>query len=121
MRQKRKNKPDKKTDKELWILIEENIESGNYLFLRHAKKRQKDRDISDIDVLDILENKDGRKRQRNKRKDSYAEGRIDWNYCIEGLDLNGQNKIRIIVSFEEKLSLLIVTVLRLDNLEYEHD
>lgn len=74
-----KEKPTKKPDKELWALIEEKIQSGSYLFLPHAKKRQKDRSITDIDVLDILENKVKRKRQRNKRKDSYTEGFMDWN------------------------------------------
>jgi hypothetical protein len=113
----KKENPAKKTDHELWVLIGEKIQSGNYLFLSHAKKRQKDRNITDIDVLDILENKVKRKRQRNKRKDSYTEGFIDWNYCIEGLDLDEKNKIRIIVSFAEESNLLIVTVIRLDNLE----
>lgn len=111
----KKEKPTKKSDKELWALIEEKIQRGDYLFLPHAKKRQMDRNISDLDVLDILENKDKRKRQRNKRKDTYTEGFVDWNYCIEGLDLDGKDKIRIIVSFEKESNLLIVTVIRLDN------
>jgi hypothetical protein len=114
------DKPAKKSDKELLTLIEEKIQRGNYLFLPHAKKRQKDRNISDTDVLDILENKAKHKRQRNKRKDSYTEGFIDWNYCIEGLDLD-KNKIRIIVSFEKESDLLIVTVIRLDNWSNEND
>jgi hypothetical protein len=112
----KKEKPTKKTDKELWALIEEKVQSGDYIFLPHAKIRQKDRSITDIDVLDILENKAKRKRQRNKRKDSYTEGFVDWNYCIEGLGID-QNKLRIIVSFEEELNLLIVTVIQLNNLE----
>jgi hypothetical protein len=107
------SKPIKKSDKELWALIENNITNGNYIFLSHAKKRQKDRKITDIDVLDILENKEKRKRERNKRKDSYSAGFSDWKYCIEGFDLNEEHKIRIIVSFE-KLNLLIITVIRLE-------
>lgn len=90
------------------------MKNGDYFFLPHAKKRQIDRNISDLEVLDILENKDKRKRQRNKRKDTYIEGYIDWNYCIEGMDLDGEDKIRIIVSFEKESNLLIVTVIRLD-------
>ena len=61
-------KPVKKTDKELWDLITEKMDNNNYLFLKHAKARQKDRDITDIDVLDILENKDSCKRRRNNRR-----------------------------------------------------
>jgi len=109
----KQDKPVKKSDKELWALIDEKLSERDYIFLPHAKKRQKDRGINDLDVLDILENKPGRKRQRNKQKDSYIAGHLDWSYCIEGLDLDAENQIRIIISFE--VSLLIVTVIRLDN------
>ncbi len=106
-------KPTKKSDKELWNLIEQQIRNGNYLFLPHAKKRQKDRSINDYEVLEILINKVNRKRQRNKRKDIFIKGFQDWNYCIEGLDVD-ENKIRIIISFEKEVTLLIITVIRLE-------
>lgn len=112
----KKVKPAKKTDKELWAIIEKCTADNGYIILPHAKKRQIDRDITDIDILDILENKEDRKRKRNKKKDEYKDSFIDWNYCIEGLDLE-KNKIRIIVSFNEKSSLLVITVVRLDNQE----
>lgn len=118
--EQKQDKPNKKIDKELWHLIEDKIKKGSYLFLPHAKKRQKDRNISDIDVLDILENKPGRKRNRNKKKDSYTKGFIDWNYCIEGIDLDRKNKIRVIISFQEifnESNLLVITVIRLSNSE----
>lgn len=85
----KKEKPIKKSDKELWTLIEEKIQNNDYLFLKHAKKRQE--------------------------KDNYVEGFIDWTYCVEGLDLDNAHKIRIIISFDES-NLLIVTVIRLDHL-----
>jgi len=50
--------------------------------------------------LDILEGRDGRKRRRNKSKDKFEVGREDWNYCIEGINLDNE-KIRIIISFAE--------------------
>lgn len=106
-------KPTKRTDKELWNLIAERISNGNYLFLKHAKERQKDRNITDIDVLDILENKDNRKRRRNKSKDTYIHGYQDWNYCIEGSGLDGGEEIRIIISFDSDL-MLVITVIRLE-------
>jgi hypothetical protein len=71
-------KPAKKTDQELWGLISEKISSGNYLFLRHAKERLVDRNISDLEVINILENKHSRKRSRNKSKDIYMPGYEDW-------------------------------------------
>jgi hypothetical protein len=104
-------KPIKKNDKELWGLIEDKLENKNYIFLKHAKIRQQDRNITDIDVLDILENKCERKRKRNKRKDTYTQGYSDWNYCVEGNNLEGE-KIRIIISFDSTL-MLVITVIRL--------
>ena len=112
-----KGKPVKKTDKELWAVIEKCIADKDYIIMPHAKKRQNDRSITDIDILDILENKGNRKRRRNKKKDEYAEGYFDWKYCIEGQDLDEEHKIRIIVSFDEKSNLLVITVIRLDNQE----
>lgn len=113
----KEKKPLKKTDKELWTLIEDKIQSGDYLFLPHAKMRQRDRDINDLEVLDILENKAKRIRRRNKRKDCYREAFTDWNYCIEGFGLDGDYKIRIIISFKEDENLLIITVIKLAHLE----
>lgn len=64
-----------------------------------------------MDVLDILENKKNRNRKRNKRKDTYTSGYQDWNYCIEGNDLD-ELKIRVIISFDSEL-MLVITVIRL--------
>ncbi len=105
-------KPDKKLDKELFNLICHKIQAGHYIFLNHAKTRLEEREILDIEVLDILEGKAGRKRQRNKAKDKYAEGRQDWNYCIEGVNLDA-DKIRIIISFDDDL-MPIITVIRIN-------
>ena len=102
-------KTEKRGDKELFQLIESKISSGDYLFKKHAKQRQKDRDISDIEVLDILEGKSKRGRRRNKAKDRYEEGRSDWNYCIEGQNLDAK-KMRIVISFEEDLMPIITVI-----------
>jgi hypothetical protein len=104
-------KADKKKDYDLWGLISQKILSVHYLFLNHAKTRLVDRKISDVEVLDILEHKD--KCKRNKRKDSYTPGYPDWKYCIEGKSFEDQPKIRVIISFNDEL-LLVVTVIRLD-------
>ncbi len=106
-------KPRKKTDKELWKLITQKIENVEYLILKHARERQKQRNITDLDILDILENKKKRHRRRNKKKDQYQENFSDWSYCIEGFDLNGE-KIRIAISFDEKM-MLIITVIRVND------
>ena len=107
------DKPHKKTDKVLWELLTHKISIGSYIFLKHAKERLRERCINDIDVIDILEDRINRKRRRNKSKDTYETGHHDWNYCIEGRDLEG-HKIRIIISFDSNL-MLVITVMRLDD------
>ena len=52
-------KPAKKTDLELFTLIEQKIKQREYVFLNHARQRQLERNISDLDVLNILEGKQG--------------------------------------------------------------
>lgn len=106
------HKPTKKTDRELYTLLEKMIKNGNYIFVKHAKERQTQRCISDLDVLDILEGREGRGRKRNKSKDHYKDGYQDWNYCIEGNNLD-KEKIRIIISFADDL-MPIITVMRLE-------
>ena len=113
-------KPSKKTDQELFALIEQKIKERNYLFVRHAKERQTERNISDLDVLNILEGKPGYARKRNKSKDSYESNYIhdkpqDWKYCIEGKDID-ERKIRIILTFTDDL-MPIITVINLSEEE----
>ncbi|KTD74830.1 DUF4258 domain-containing protein [Legionella waltersii] len=113
-------KPSKKTDQELFALIEKKIKERNYIFVPHAKERQKQRNISDLDVLNILEGKSGYERKRNKSKDSYESNYIhekpqDWKYCIEGKDID-EKKVRIILTFTDAL-MPIITVINLSEEE----
>jgi len=108
---KRVIKPVKKTDKEFFELLSSKIEQGNYVFKRHARQRQNDRSITDLEVLDILEGKKGRNRRRNKSKNKFETGRIDWNYCVEGVNLDNM-EMRIIISFAEGLVLIITLMWR---------
>ncbi len=100
-------KPIKKTDKELWALIDDRIANRMYLFKEHAKKRLEERKIIDLAVLNILRNK--LKRKRKKSKDKYESPHMDWNYCIEGNDIDDK-KTRIIVSFNKQLMLIITAM-----------
>lgn len=102
-------KPDKKSDAELFALVELSIKESNYVFLYHARTRLLERFISDVIVLNILENKPGFFRKRNKLKDKFEEGRSEWNYCIEGQNLE-KERIRIIISFKNKI-MPIITVM----------
>ena len=109
-------KPSKKADQELFTLIERKIIEKNYIFAKHAKERQQQRNISDLDVLNILKGKTGYERKRNKSKDSYESSYIhnkpqDWKYCIEGKDID-ERKVRIILTFTDDL-MPIITVINL--------
>lgn len=106
---KERQRPEKKTDKQLFSLLQYKIANAEYIFKRHARQRQKDRGISDLEVLNILEGKTKYNRRRNKSKDKYEANQQDWNYCIEGKNLN-KEKIRIIISFENK-TMPIITVM----------
>jgi hypothetical protein len=109
-------KPNKKNDKELFALIEQKITAGQYIFVPHAKQRLNERQIIELDVINILLGKSGYKRKRNKAKDRYDADDIsnpaeDWKYCIEGKDIDDKN-IRIIITFDGDL-MPIITVIRL--------
>ena len=101
----------KKPDFDLWSLISQKITGVRYVFLNHAKVRLIDRKVTDLEVLDILEHKN--KCKRNKSKDSYSPGFPDWKYCIEGKSFPAQPNLRIIISFDNDL-MLVITVIRLD-------
>lgn len=108
------SKPIKKTDKELFNLIEESISRKNYIFLKHSKQRMQERHIIELDVLYLLSGKKGYGRKRNKKKDSYENNPFgdlnqDWKYCIEGCDMDGE-ALRIILTFNEDLMLIITTI-----------
>jgi len=107
-------KPVKKTDRELFSLIERKINQKEYIFLNHAQKRQLERGISDLDVLNILGGKSGYGRIRNKKKDvcepfSLNDSPEDWKYCIEGKDIDGK-KIRIIITFSDNYMPIITVI-----------
>lgn len=102
-------KPMKKSDADLFKFIEGSIADAKYIFTKHAKLRSSERKILETTVLDILENKSGRKRRRNKKKDKFEMNALDWSYCIEGEDVNA-DKIRVIITFEKDL-MPIITVM----------
>jgi hypothetical protein len=109
------NKPIKKTDKELFTLIEEKITQKKYIFLSHSNQRIRERNISELDVIYLLSGKKGYGRKRNKKKDTYEPHSIcataqDWKYCIEGCDVDGHS-LRVIITFTDDL-MPIITVIR---------
>lgn len=109
-------KPIKKTDKNLFALIESKITQKKYIFLKHSQQRMLERNIVELDILNVLSGKKGYGRKRNKKKDSYeqhffSEFIQDWKYCIEGCDVDGE-PLRIIITFNDDL-MPIITAIRI--------
>ncbi len=101
----------KKSNSEIFSLLDEKIRAEEYFFTNHAKVQCKKRNILEIEVLDILEGRIGSRRKRRENKDLYEVDRMDWNYCIEGINPDNQ-KIRIIFTFfENKIPIITVIVL----------
>lgn len=88
-------------------LANECIAAGRYLPTFHAECRQFERDITLSDALYVI--KHG---YRELKHDQYQEEWLAWNYAISGNTLQDE-KIRVIVSFEDKKKLLIITVINI--------
>ena len=99
-------KPSKKSDKELFSLIEQKIVDKKYIFLPHVRQRMLERSITAIDVLYLLQGHS--KRIRNKKKDSYEQDREDWKYCIE--DKPRDTDIRVIMTFTLDMMPIITAI-----------
>ena len=103
--------PKKRSDREIFDLLDEKIRAEDYFFTPHAQFQCEERGIPENEILDILEGKSGTKRKRNRKKDLYEIGREDWNYCFEGINPDNL-EIRIIITFYKNL-IPIITVIDL--------
>lgn len=101
----------KKSNSEIFSLLDEKIKAEEYFFTSHAKLQCKKRNILENEVLDILEGRSGTRRKRRENKDLYERDRMDWNYCIEGVNPDNQ-KIRVIFTFFDN-KIPIITVITL--------
>lgn len=82
------------------------IETGRYKPTFHAECRQKERDITLLDALNVIING-----YRELKHDQFKEEWGDWNYAIKGESLQGDT-LRVIISFDKDF-LLIITVINL--------
>jgi len=84
------------------------IASGRYVISEHAKVRQDERGLNIFDVKNVIAYG-----WHEARKDQYILAYDDWNYAIRGKTIDGE-EARICVAFDEKESMVIVTVIRLE-------
>ncbi len=83
------------------------IESGKYLATFHAECRHLERDITLLDALHVI-----RHGFREPKHDQYKEEWQSWNYAIRGTTLQDET-VRVVISFDKVLKLLIVTVINI--------
>jgi len=103
-------KPKKKTKPELFEIIENAIDTCNYIFIKHGKLRSEQRKhVNDLQIINILKSKN---KKHEAKKDYYQEGHADWNYHIIGKTIDNE-KVRIVLSFDSNL-MLIITVINLE-------
>ncbi|MCE5318932.1 MAG: DUF4258 domain-containing protein [Parachlamydia sp.] len=88
------------------------IDKGNYIATFHAECRQLERDITLLDALHVI--KTG---FRDKRHDQYKDEFNSWNYAITGQTLQCET-IRVIISFDSKTRMLIITVINITKKDY---
>lgn len=88
-------------------LVHRHIEDGTYRDTFHSSNRQSQRNISRLEIEQVLCNG-----YHEKRKDEYQNQYQSWNYAIRGQTVDKRN-LRVIVAFEE--NMLIITAIDLDN------
>jgi len=103
-------KPKTKAKQELFKIIENAIDTCNYIFTKHGKLRSEQRKhVNELQIINILKSKT---KKHEVKKDYYKEGYVDWNYHITGRTIDNE-KVRIVLSFDSDL-MLIITVINLD-------
>lgn len=86
------------------------VSSGSYTELRtdHATDRQSERRVTRPEYVYVLKNG-----YHEKSKDEFKEEFQAWNYAIRGKTIDGRD-LRVPVSFDKDGTLLIITLIDLD-------
>lgn len=83
------------------------ILTGKYIYTGHAQDRLQQRDVTRLEVKQIIKNG-----HHEKKKDQFDDTLNEWNYSIKGKTID-QRKLRVIISFD-KNGMLIITIIDLD-------
>ena len=87
--------------------VRKSVELGEYFDSRHFLTRQKERNISRLDVEYVL--KSG---WHEKQKDSFDMFNHTWNYSLRGLTVDPR-ELRVVVSYDARV-MMIITAIDLD-------
>ncbi len=83
------------------------ISKGKYSYTGHANHRIKQREVTILEVKEVLLTG-----HHEKRKDSYDEEWKSWNYSIKGRTIDNR-LLRVVLAFDEN-NMLIITVIDLN-------
>jgi hypothetical protein len=96
----------KMTDRDLLKIIRAHVQRGSYILVKHAIKRQEERNIRLPDILRVLEH--GRHEQE---KDVFDVKNQTWKHAIRGKTINGVD-LRVVVALKNEM--IIITVITVD-------
>lgn len=88
-------------------LIQAYAQQGSYNFVQHARKRLHDREVTVLEVLQII-----RSGYHEARKDEFKVEFDEWNYAIRGKTLDAR-KIRLAIAIKSD-GFLVITVIDLE-------
>jgi len=92
--------------KDILKITKECLESGKYIYVGHAQQRLQEREVTRLEVKQVLKNG-----YHEKRKDEFKEDHQTWNYSIRGKTID-KKELRVAVTFD-KNNMLIITVIDL--------
>ena len=92
----------------LMATIKRCLETGNYIDSRHVLVRQSERMITRLELFYVLEHG-----FHEPKKDNFKPEYNEWNYSVRGKTFE-ERSLRVIVSFDKKTQLLIITAIDLD-------
>ncbi len=81
---------------------------GRFRDTRHATDRKSEREISLLEIKQVLETG-----FHEKSKDEFKAAFQAWNYAIRGRTID-RRELRIAVSFDEEATMLIITAIELN-------
>jgi len=84
------------------------MKSGRFRDTRHATERKQERDITILEIRQVVESG-----YHEKSKDEFKVEWQAWNYAIRGKTID-RRELRVAVSFDEEDVLLIITAIDLD-------
>ncbi len=102
--------PGKRPEKDVLVVakVAKHLATSQIEYCVHARQQMHLRDITQGDVLEVLE-----RGWREPRKDEWKEAFQQWRYAYRGYDDSGIRRIRVAVALDDS-GVIVVTAIDLD-------